>query len=65
MVPETPVQSAVAWLLGAFGSEALLPAGMHYRWSYRAQQENFLRAEFGRASITGSDRVQRRTRARS
>ncbi len=60
MIPNTPVQRAVAWLLGAFGSEGLLPAGMHYRWSYRAQQENFLRAEFGRAVHAGPDRVERR-----
>ena len=46
------MQRAVAWLLGAFGSEALLPPGMHYRWSYRAEQEMFLRAEFGRAAYT-------------
>jgi len=59
MIPETPVQRAVAWLLGAYGSEALLPPGMHYRWSYRAQQENFLRAEFGRAAHTGPDRQAR------
>jgi glutathione S-transferase len=60
MIPETPVQRAVAWLLGAFGSEGLLPAGMHYRWSYRAQQEDFLRAEFGRAVHAGPDRARRR-----
>ena len=60
MIPDTPVQRAVAWLLGAFGSEGLLPAGMHYRWSYRAQQENFLRAEFGRAVYAGPDRDTRR-----
>lgn len=60
MIPETPVQRAVAWLLGAFGSEGLLPASMHYRWSYRAQQEDFLRAEFGRIAHTGPDRAQRR-----
>jgi len=56
MVPDTPVQRAVAWLLGAFGSEALLPAGMSYRWTYRAQQEDFLRAEFGRSFYSGPDR---------
>ena len=56
MIPQAPVQRAVAWLLGAFGSEGLLAPGMHYRWSYRAQQENFLRAEFGRASHSGPDR---------
>ena len=60
MIPETPVQRAVAWLLGAFGSEGLLPAGMHYRWSYRTQQEEFLRAEFGRAVHAGPDRAERR-----
>jgi glutathione S-transferase len=59
MIPETPVQRAVAWLLGAFGSEGLLAPGMHYRWSYRAQQENFLRAEFGRVAHTGGDRKAR------
>jgi glutathione S-transferase len=59
MVPTGPVQRAVAWLLGAFGSEALLPAGMHYRWSYRAEQEQFLRAEFGRLVYAGPDRAAR------
>ena len=59
MIPATPVQRAVAWLIGAFGSEALLAAGMHYRWSYRDQQEEFLRAEFGRAVYAGPDRKAR------
>jgi len=59
IIPDTPVQRAVAWLLGAFGSEGLLAPGMHYRWSYRAQQEHFLRAEFGRISHTGPDREAR------
>ena len=49
----------MAWLLGAFGSEALLPPGMHYRWSYRAEQEAFLRAEFGRLRYSGPDRAAR------
>jgi glutathione S-transferase len=56
MIPEAPVQRAVAWLLEAFGSEGLLPAGMSYRWTYRAQQEDFLRAEFGRIAYAGPDR---------
>ncbi|MBI5503346.1 MAG: glutathione S-transferase family protein [Deltaproteobacteria bacterium] len=59
MIPDTPVQRAVAWLLGAFGSEALLPAGMSYRWSYRAEQERFLSGEFGRAVYAGPDREAR------
>jgi glutathione S-transferase len=55
MIPQSLFQKAVAWLIGAFGSEALLPPGMHYRWSYRAQQEMFLRAEFGRLFYVGPD----------
>jgi len=57
--PSTPVQRAVASLIGAFGSEGLLKPGMHYRWSYLAQQENFLRAEFGRCASASRDRAQR------
>jgi glutathione S-transferase len=64
MVPEAPVQKAVAWLLGAFGSEGLLAPGMHYRWSYRAEQENFLCAEFGRPLRGGPDRDARYATAR-
>jgi glutathione S-transferase len=56
MVPRTPLQRAVAWLIDAFGSEALLPAAMSYRWTYRAEQERFLRAEFGRGIHSGPDR---------
>jgi len=64
MIPDTPVQRAVAWLLGAFGSEGLLAPGMHYRWSYRAEQENFLCAEFGRAMLGGPQRETRHAAAR-
>lgn len=59
ITPSSPVLAVVAWLIGAFGSEGLLPAAMHYRWSYREQQENFLRAEFGRALEPGPDREKR------
>jgi len=59
MVPGTPVQRVVAWLLGAFGSEGLLQPGMAYRWFYRAEQEDFLRGEFGRIAYAGPDREAR------
>jgi glutathione S-transferase len=49
LIPKTPVQRAVAWLIGFFGSEALLKTAMHYRWSYLDEQRPFLEAEFGRA----------------
>lgn len=48
--PEGGVQGVVAHLLDAFGSNYLLPLAMHYRWSYRAEQEQFLQAEFARAT---------------
>jgi glutathione S-transferase len=59
MIPAAPLQRAVAWLVGAFGSESLLPAAMSYRWTYRDQQEYFLRAEFGRGVHAGPDREAR------
>lgn len=59
MVPEAPLQRAVCWLIGAFGSEGLLPAAMSYRWTYRSEQEHFLRAEFGRGVHAGPDRQAR------
>jgi len=49
MTPAGGVQQVVAAILDAFGSNYLLPLAMHYRWSYREQQELFLRAEFARA----------------
>ena len=49
LIPAGPVQQVVAHFLDAFGSNYLMPAAMHYRWSYRAEQELFLRTEFARA----------------
>jgi glutathione S-transferase len=59
VVPSTPVQRVVASLLEVYGSEGLLAPGMHYRWSYRAEQEHFLRTEFGRLAHHGPDRKDR------
>lgn len=49
ITPPEPVQQVVAQMLDAFGSNYLTPIAMHYRWSYRAEQELFLQAEFARA----------------
>ena len=49
LTPPGGVQQVVAAFLDAFGSNYLLPLAMHYRWSYRAEQEQFLQAEFARA----------------
>jgi glutathione S-transferase len=57
--PSSPLQAAVAALIGAFGSEALLRPAMHYRWSYFAQQKEFLVAEFGRFICPSRDRGER------
>jgi len=59
LIPVTPVQRAVAMLIDAFASEALLRPAMHYRWSYAAKQESFLRAEFGRVASASRDRGER------
>lgn len=61
--PQSPVQQWVSLIFDAFGSEYLLPLAMHYRWSYRSEQETFLRAEFGRALAAGVDRATRREAA--
>jgi len=63
IVPKSPLQNAVAWLISAFASEGLLQAAMHYRWSYRREQESFLKAEFGRILHTGSGRAARDAQA--
>ena len=57
------MQQWVSLIFDAFGSEYLLPLAMHYRWSYRDEQETFLRAEFGRAMVAGTDRSARRESA--
>lgn len=49
LTPPGGVQQVVANFLDAFGSNYLLPLAMHYRWTYRAEQELFLQAEFARA----------------
>lgn len=59
MLPTSPVQRVAALLLDGFGSEGLLAAAMHYRWSYRSEQELFLQAEFGRSVHAGSNRQER------
>ena len=34
LVPETPVQRTVAWILNFFGSDGFAKPGMHYRWGF-------------------------------
>ena len=61
MIPATPVQRIVAWLLDAYGTEHLMLPAMHYRWygPHLDRQREFLNAEFGRVSYLGDDRQAR------
>ena len=47
--PKSPLQYTVARALDLFAGEGLVRAAMHYRWSYREDNESFLRHEFGLA----------------
>lgn len=46
-IPATPCQRVVALIVDLYGGEGLVRPAMHYRWSYRDQNEAFLRHEFG------------------
>jgi glutathione S-transferase len=58
--PTRPLQRLVALTLDLFGGEGLTRPAMHYRWSFRAEQEAFLRHEFGlsfRARGLGDEQI--------
>lgn len=44
--PEGALQRVLAIVIQYYGSQAMLKHAMHYRWTYRAQQEDFLRDAF-------------------
>ncbi|MFT5415330.1 MAG: glutathione S-transferase [Gammaproteobacteria bacterium] len=46
LIPESPQQRAIAWLLAFFGSEMVLKIGMHYRWTYLDDDRSFAEATF-------------------
>lgn len=48
--PTTPLQRVIAVVIEYFGCQAMLKHAMHYRWSYLAQQEDFLRHAFASGS---------------
>lgn len=51
--PVTPRQRIVALILDLFGGDGLVRPAMHYRWSYRKENEAFLKSEFGSSYRTG------------
>lgn len=48
--PEGPLQQVLAIIIQYYGCQAMLPHAMHYRWSFRSQQEAFLRDAFATGS---------------
>lgn len=52
--PRTPRQSIVARIFELFGGEGLLRPAMHYRWNFPAENDRFLRFEFGRHLAPGA-----------
>lgn len=62
--PPGPLLSFISEVFDAYGSQVLMPMAMHYRWSYRAEQETFLEAEFGRVAYQGPDREAQRAAGR-
>lgn len=48
--PEGPLQRAIAVIIEYYGGQAMLKHAMHYRWSYREQQEAFLVHAFASGS---------------
>ncbi|QCF24862.1 glutathione S-transferase family protein [Hydrocarboniclastica marina] len=55
--PQGALQRVLAIIVQYYGCQTLLPHAMHYRWSYRDQQETFLRDAF--ASGSGADMAEK------
>ncbi|MGI3130564.1 glutathione S-transferase family protein [Halopseudomonas pachastrellae] len=44
--PQSPLLHILAIIIEYYGCQAMLKHAMHYRWSYREEQEDFLRCAF-------------------
>ncbi|MGM0569418.1 MAG: glutathione S-transferase family protein [Pseudomonadota bacterium] len=44
--PQGLLQRVLGVIIAYYGTQAMLPHAMHYRWTYREQQEGFLRDQF-------------------
>lgn len=55
--PAGLLQRVLAIIVQYYGCQAMLPHAMHYRWSYREQQEGFLRDAF--ASGSGAEMAEK------
>lgn len=54
MIPSTPVQRGVAWLIELFGCDLFFIPAMHYRWNF-PEQRTHIDAEFARAVSRSRD----------
>ncbi len=60
LIPETPLQRAVAWLVGFIGSELFSTPGLHYRWNYIDQQRTYIESAFAEIISPARTREQQR-----
>lgn len=51
LLPVNKPMQAVAWLLHNYGTDGLLPAAMHYRWSYKEANYDYIVDEFARGLL--------------
>jgi glutathione S-transferase len=51
--PSTPLQHVLAVIIEFYGNQTLLKHAMHYRWSYRDDQLQFLERSFGSRTPQG------------
>jgi len=52
--PPGPLQRAIAVIIEYYGGQVMLKHAMHYRWSYRQEQEDFLMHAFASGSGAAS-----------
>ena len=57
MIPATPLQKSVAWLIGLFGNDLFFIPAMHYRWNF-PEQDEFIENEFARIASLHTEREQ-------
>lgn len=62
--PDGLLQRVLSVIIAYYGTQAMLPHAMHYRWTYRDQQEGFLRDQFAAgAGAAMADKIMSRMNA--
>lgn len=60
LIPDSPLQHAVAWLLSFIGSELFSTPGLHYRWNYIDRQRAYIESAFAEIISPARTREQQR-----